>query len=109
MCNLYAMMKQRAEVTRAIRAMTDRNNNQPPQPGIYPDYEAPVVVVGADGQREMRNLRWGMPSSKKALLEAANKRLGTRICVSEASVEAIGAASGFHFRPIAGVPGSFAS
>src|SRR6202012_2588085 len=56
------------------RAFRDRNNNQPPQPGIYPDYEAPVIVAGADGEREMRNMRWGMPSSKKALLEAANKR-----------------------------------
>jgi putative SOS response-associated peptidase YedK len=74
MCNLYAMMKARAEVARIARAMTDRNNNQPPQPGIYPDGEAPVVVVGADGHREMRNMRWGMPSSKKALMEAASNR-----------------------------------
>jgi putative SOS response-associated peptidase YedK len=74
MCNLYAMMKSRAEVSRFARALTDRNNNQPPQPGIYPDHEAPVVVVGEDGQREMRNMRWGMPSSKRALLDAANKR-----------------------------------
>lgn len=74
MCNLYAMMKTRAEAARVARAMTDRNNNQPPQPGIYPDYPAPVVVVGEDGNREMRDMRWGMPSSKRALLDAANKR-----------------------------------
>jgi putative SOS response-associated peptidase YedK len=74
MCNLYAMMKTRAEAARVARAMTDRNNNQPPQPGIYPDYPAPVVVIAEDGQREMRDLRWGMPSSKRALLDAANKR-----------------------------------
>ncbi len=74
MCNLYAMMKTRAEAARLARAMSDRNNNQPPQPGIYPDYLAPVVVQGADGSREMRDLRWGMPTSKRALLDAANKR-----------------------------------
>lgn len=74
MCNLYAMMKTRAEAARLARAMTDRNNNQPPLPGVYPDYLAPVVVRAGDGTREMRDLRWGMPSSKKALLDAATKR-----------------------------------
>lgn len=74
MCNLYAMMKTRAEAARVARAMSDRNNNQPPQPGIYPDYPAPVIVQGADGVREMRDLRWGMPTSKRALLDAVNKR-----------------------------------
>jgi len=74
MCNLYAMMKGRAAVAALARAMTDRNNNQPPMPGVYPDYAAPVVVRGETGAREMRDLRWGMPSSKKALMEAAAKR-----------------------------------
>jgi putative SOS response-associated peptidase YedK len=73
-CNLYAMMRSRAEVAATARAMRDRNNNQPPMPGVYPDYPAPVVGVGEDGQREMRDMRWGMPTSKKALLEAATKR-----------------------------------
>lgn len=77
MCNLYAMMETRAEAARIARAIVDRNNNQPSQPGIYPDYEAPVIVVGDDGQREMRNMRWGMPSSKKALFDAATKRADT--------------------------------
>ena len=44
MCNLYAMMKSRAEVARIVRAMEDRNNNQPPLAGIYPDYSATVVL-----------------------------------------------------------------
>ena len=74
MCNLYAMMRGRAEVAALARAMTDRNHNQPPMAGIFPDYAAPVVLNGADGQREMRDLRWGMPSSKKALMDAAAKR-----------------------------------
>ncbi len=37
MCNLYAMMRARAEVAAIARAMTDRNNNQPPLVGLYPD------------------------------------------------------------------------
>jgi len=74
MCNLYAMMKGRAEAAALARAFTDRNNNQPPMSGIYPDYAAPVVVQGEDGNREMRDMRWGMPSSKRALLDAATKR-----------------------------------
>jgi len=67
-------MRARAEAARIARAMTDRNNNQPPQPGIYPDGEAPVIVVGETGERERRNMRWGMPSSNKALMEAASNR-----------------------------------
>ncbi|HVY87831.1 MAG TPA: SOS response-associated peptidase, partial [Hyphomonadaceae bacterium] len=74
MCNLYAMMRTRAEAASLGEAMRDRNDNQPPSPGIYPDYPAPVVLIGEDGQREMRDLRWGMPSSKKALMDAATKR-----------------------------------
>lgn len=74
MCNLYAMMRGRAEAAQLARAMSDRNHNQPPSSGTYPDYLAPVVLRDADGAREMRDMRWGMPSSKKALLDAASKR-----------------------------------
>jgi len=74
MCNLYAMMKSRAEAAGLARAFSDRNNNQPPMAGVYPDYAAPVVTKAEDGTREMRDVRWGMPSSKKALLDATTKR-----------------------------------
>ena len=74
MCNLYSIMSARAEAARAAQAMRDRNNNQPPIPGVFPDYAAPIVRHGADGQREMVDMRWGMPSSKKALMDAASKR-----------------------------------
>jgi putative SOS response-associated peptidase YedK len=70
------MMKARAEAAGLVRALKDRNNNQPSSPGIYPDYPAPVVVMGEDSQREMRDMRWGMPTSKQALFEAAKKRAG---------------------------------
>src|SRR5579875_1509718 len=74
MCNLYAMMKARAEAARLAGAFRDLNNNQPTLPGVYPDYAAPVIMRRDDGQREMRDMRWGMPTSKKALLAAATKR-----------------------------------
>lgn len=74
MCNLYAMMRARTEAGRLARALRDRNNNQPPMPGVFPDYPAPVLLKAEDGSREMRDIRWGMPSSKRALLDAATKR-----------------------------------
>jgi putative SOS response-associated peptidase YedK len=74
MCNLYALMKARAEVAPLARAMSDLNNNQPPMPGIYPDYAAPIITHGEDGQRVMRDAGWGPPSSKQGLLEAATLR-----------------------------------
>lgn len=74
MCNLYSIMRGRAAIAALARAMNDRNHNQPPMAGVYPDYAAPVVVRNEAGGREMRDMRWGMPSSKKALLDAATKR-----------------------------------
>lgn len=74
MCNLYSMMRSRAEAARLARAFSDVNNNQPPMPGVFPDYPAPVVVKTPDGERQMRDIRWGMPSSKTALLDAATRR-----------------------------------
>jgi putative SOS response-associated peptidase YedK len=74
MCNLYSIMRGRAAIAALARAMNDRNHNQPPMAGVYPDYAAPVVVRDEAGGREMRDMRWGMPSSKKALLDGATKR-----------------------------------
>ena len=74
MCNLYSMTKSQAAIRELIRAMHDRTGNLPPLPGIYPDYLAPIVRNGADGNRELVMARWGMPSSQRALLDAAKKR-----------------------------------
>ena len=72
-CNLYSMTKNRAAIVALVKALEDRNNNQPPQPGVFPDYAAPVVVQ-EDGRRLVRDMRWGLPTSKKALLDAATRR-----------------------------------
>jgi putative SOS response-associated peptidase YedK len=74
MCNLYSHMRSQAEVRSAARAMRDGLGNLFPQPGIYPDYSAPIVRTGADGVRELAMARWGLPSSRKALLDAATRR-----------------------------------
>jgi putative SOS response-associated peptidase YedK len=42
--------------------------------GIFPDYPAPIVWTASDGVRELALVRWGIPSSKKALLDAATRR-----------------------------------
>lgn len=76
MCNLYAMMRGRAEVAALSRALSDRNHNQPPMSGVFPDYAAPVVLREDDGSRVMRDMRWGMPSSQKALLAAGSPDSG---------------------------------
>ena len=54
--------------------MRDLTGNLPPLPGIFPDYEAPIVRTGGDGVREIALGRWGMPSSAKAQFEAASRR-----------------------------------
>ena len=61
MCNLYSMTKPRDYVTGLVKALRDLTGNQPPPPGIFPDYAAPIVRIGLAG-REMANARWGMPS-----------------------------------------------
>ena len=74
MCNLYAMMRPRAEVGRLVRAVRDFNHNAAPLPAIFPDYTAPVVLQDEAGERVLRDLRWGLPSSQQALYAAATKR-----------------------------------
>lgn len=41
---------------------------------LYPDYRAPILRNIAEGGQEVGFARWGMPSSKKALLDAASTR-----------------------------------
>lgn len=73
MCNLYAMTKGQTAILNVVRATLDRTGNLPTLPGIYPDYAAPIVRE-ANGVRELALARWGMPSSRKAVFDAATKR-----------------------------------
>ncbi|HEV7258905.1 MAG TPA: SOS response-associated peptidase family protein [Bosea sp. (in: a-proteobacteria)] len=74
MCNLYSHTRN-VEAMRKLFAKFDVAAQLVPQPGIFPDYAAPVIrnQAGAD-LPELALVRWGMPSSKKALLDAATKR-----------------------------------
>lgn len=57
-------------------AMSPDLGNFPPLPGVFPDYAAPILRAGSDGGMLLTTARWGMPSSRKALLDAATKRAG---------------------------------
>ena len=70
MCNLYSMTKGQAAIRTLFKVDRDSAGNLPPMPGIFPDYPAPIVRNTADG-RELTLARWGMPSSSKALFDAA--------------------------------------
>jgi putative SOS response-associated peptidase YedK len=74
MCNLYSLSKHQAGILQMVQAMMPDVGNFPPLPGIFPDYAAPVIRTNAAGERELAMPRWGMPSSKKALFDAATKR-----------------------------------
>jgi len=74
MCNLYSITKSQDAIRAFTRAVKDSTGNLAPQPGVFPDYTAPVVRNGADGQRELVKLRWGMPTMPFHLLEATKKR-----------------------------------
>ena len=74
MCNLYSVTKGQAAIIAFTRAMRDRTGNLPSFPGVFPDYSAPIVRNAPDGVRELTMARWGMPSSQKAMLDAAKKR-----------------------------------
>jgi len=73
MCNLYSLRKGPAAILDAARAMSNQAGNLEPR-DIYPDYPAPIVRTGAGGDRELALARWGLPSSSKALFDAATKR-----------------------------------
>lgn len=45
----------------------DWAGNLPAQPGIYPDYPAPVVRQAGPGRWQVATARWGMPSPAFAL------------------------------------------
>ncbi len=74
MCNLYSITKSQDAIREFTKAIRDVAGNLPPMPGVFPDYMAPVVRNATDGIRELAKLRWGMPSSQIALMEATKKR-----------------------------------
>lgn len=74
MCNLYDLTTTREAMRALTRYMHDITNGAPWKTPLYPDYGAPIIRNSTDGERELAFARWGMPSSRKALLDAATKR-----------------------------------
>jgi putative SOS response-associated peptidase YedK len=73
MCNLYSITTNQAAIIALFRVVKQNVGNLAPMPGVFPDYKAPIVRNGTNG-RELVTARWGMPSSAKALFDAAQKR-----------------------------------
>lgn len=74
MCNLYSVSKHQQAIIQMVEALTPEVGNFPQLPGIFPDYSAPIIRTNAAGDRELAMLRWGMPSSRKAIMDAATAR-----------------------------------
>ena len=73
MCNLYSIMSNPDAIRAFARALRDTTGNLEPQPGVYPDYLAPIVRNTPDG-RELARARWGMPTPTSILHKAADAR-----------------------------------
>ena len=76
MCNLYSHTSNRQAIidfVREVNRIHESVGNLEPQPGIFPDYAAPIVRNTAHG-RELAKVRWGLPSSQFALMQSAKKR-----------------------------------
>ena len=59
MCNLYSMTRSRDEVRKWFDVGDNRAAAIEPQNAIFPGYEAPVVRIADDGERELVKLNWG--------------------------------------------------
>lgn len=76
MCNLYSVMTNREAIRRMFREpllFSDRVGNMQPQPGVFPDYEAPIVRQTVAGP-VLTTARWGMPAPRSILDKDAQKR-----------------------------------
>ncbi len=73
MCNLYNITTNQIAILQATRAMIDSLGNLGPSLDIYPDYKAPIVRNTPAG-REAAMVRWGLPTSRQALFQAATRR-----------------------------------
>ena len=73
MCNLYNVTTTHEAMRQFGRAVADLTNRLDPAEDIYPDRMAQIIRNNG-GERELALVRWGLPSSSKALFDAASKR-----------------------------------
>lgn len=67
MCNLYSQTKSQDAMRHVFDdvlegEVEDLTGNLAPQPGIYPDYPAPILRHGPNGGWQLAMARWGMPT-----------------------------------------------
>lgn len=62
MCNRYRIEVEFDELWRVARPHRDMTNRANPTTEVFPDKPGPVVRNSRDGDRELINLTWGMPS-----------------------------------------------
>lgn len=76
MCNLYSMTRSRDEVRRWFDVGDNRAAAIETQNAIFPGYEAPVVRIADDGERELVKMNWGfvLPQTGKAPRRVTNVR-----------------------------------
>lgn len=75
MCNLYSSTTSPEAMRRLFDVAPERDHigNQPPLPAIFPRYEAPVIRLSGDGERELVRMHWGF------LLPQVSKKTGKPI------------------------------
>jgi hypothetical protein len=49
-CNLYSITTNQAAIIALFRVVNRYVGNLAPMPGVFPDYEAPIVRNGAEGR-----------------------------------------------------------
>src|ERR1700750_715751 len=60
MCNLYSITTNQAAIIALFRVVNRYVGNLPPMPGVFPDYQAPVIR-NTDNGTELVHMRWGIP------------------------------------------------
>lgn len=75
MCNLYRLEPRDWTIKFAQDAGAfDNLVNIMESYEVYPDREGLIIRNTSDGRRQLAHVRWGLPSSKRALMDAASKR-----------------------------------
>lgn len=65
MCNAYSMTRSRDEIRGLFRVPDNRTAQITPRAEIWPGYDAPVVRLATDGEREIVNMSFGFPLIRK--------------------------------------------
>jgi len=65
MCNAYSMTRSRDAIRALVQILENRAAAVTPRAEIWPGYEAPVVRLAPDGERELVTMSFGFPLIRK--------------------------------------------